>query len=100
VWQQHFFFLAKMNHTRLVPKCDESVRLPFDSYVALLRRSFGRAPHPQRLNQRKVMMLAHRMQTRMAFHARTSAVGTGAGNMLPPWAFDHRAYYPPVRPMG
>jgi len=47
-----------MNDARLVPERDEFVRLPLDRRVALLCGCFGRAPHPQRLNQRKVMVLA------------------------------------------
>src|SRR5260370_7304456 len=62
-----------MNYARLVPDRDEFVRLPLDGFRALLRRRFGRAPHFERLNQRKMMVLAQRMQTRMAFHAKTSA---------------------------
>jgi hypothetical protein len=66
--QQHFLLLAKMHVPRLVPEADKLLRLPLDRRRAFLRGSFRRAPHPQRLNQREMMVLAKWVQTRMAFH--------------------------------
>jgi hypothetical protein len=47
---------------------DKLLRLPLDRRHAFLLGRFRCAPHPQRLNQRKVVMLAKWMQTWMAFH--------------------------------
>ena len=66
--QQHFFLFAKMHVPRLVPEADKLLRLPLDRRRAFLRGRFRRAPHPQRLNQREVVVLAKWVQTRMAFH--------------------------------
>jgi len=66
--QQHFFLFAKMHVPRLVPEPDKLLRLTLDRRRAFLRRSFRRAPHPQRLNQREMVVLAKWVQTRMAFH--------------------------------
>src|ERR1700730_2652658 len=74
--QQHFFLFAKMNDAGLVPERDEFLCLPLNSRVTLFSRSFSCAPHLQSLNQRKVMMLAQRMQTRMVFHADLSMVNS------------------------
>jgi len=65
--EQHFFLFAKMRPPRLVPETHKFLRLPSHRRGALLQRRFRRAPHLQRLNQRKVMVLAERMQTWMAF---------------------------------
>ena len=66
--QQHFLLFAKMHVPRLVPEADKLLRLTLDRRRAFFRRRFRRAPHPQRLNQREVVVLAKWMQTRMAFH--------------------------------
>jgi hypothetical protein len=66
--QQHFLLFAKMHVPRLVPETDKFLRLSRDCRRAFFRRRFGRAPHLQRLNQRKVVMLAKWVQTRVAFH--------------------------------
>jgi hypothetical protein len=67
--QKHFFLLAKMHFPRFVPEAHKFLRLPHGSPGSFLDWSFRRAAHFEGLNQRKVMMLAERMQTRMAFHA-------------------------------
>jgi hypothetical protein len=66
--QQHFLLFAKMHVPRLAPEPDKLLRLTLDRRRAFLRRSFRRAPHPERLNQREVVVLAKWVQTRMAFH--------------------------------
>src|ERR1700737_644837 len=65
--QEHFFLLAKMNYSSLVPERNEFLRLPLNSCLALLRWSFRGSPHCKRLNQRKMMVLAQRVQARMTF---------------------------------
>lgn len=75
--QKNFFLLAKMNVPRLVPETNEFLRLTRDSTGAFLGRSFRRASHLQRLNQREMMVLAERMQTRVAFHGRGFNISTG-----------------------
>ncbi len=57
-----------MRLPRLVPESDKLLRLPLDRRGALFRRRFRRTSHLQRLNQREMVVLAKRMQTRMAFH--------------------------------
>ncbi len=66
--QQYFLLLAKMHMPGLVPEADKLLRLTLDRRRAFLRRRFRRAPHPQRLNQGEVVVLAKWVQTRMAFH--------------------------------
>ncbi len=66
--QQHFLLFAKMHVPRLMPEAHKLLRLALDRRRAFLRGSFRRAPHPQRLNQREMMVLAKWVQTRMAFH--------------------------------
>ena len=66
--QQNFFLFAKMHLPRLVPEADKLLRLSRNRGRALLRQRFRCAPHPQCLNKRKVVVLAKRMQTWMAFH--------------------------------
>src|ERR1700722_19355128 len=67
-WKQYLFLFAKMHAARLMPEAYKLLRLPLDRRRTFLRRRFRRAPHPERLNQREVMMLAKWMQTWMAFH--------------------------------
>ncbi len=66
--QQNFFLLAEMHLPRLMPEADKLFRLPRDRRRPFLRGRLGRAPHLQRLNQGKMMVLAKRVQARMAFH--------------------------------
>ncbi len=66
--QQHFFLFAKMHVPRLAPEADKLLRLALDRRRAFFHRRFGRAPHPQRLDQREMVVLAKWVQTRMAFH--------------------------------
>jgi len=66
--EQYFFLFAKVRLPRLMPEADKLLRLSRDRRRTFLRGRSRRAPHLQRLNQRKVMMLAKRVQTRMAFH--------------------------------
>lgn len=66
--QQHFLLFAKMHAPRFMPEADKLLRLTLDRRRAFLRRRFGGAPHLQCLNQRKVVVLAKRVQTSMAFH--------------------------------
>ncbi|MCU1343698.1 MAG: hypothetical protein JWN92_3121 [Candidatus Acidoferrum typicum] len=48
--QQHFFLFTKMNDARLVPERNKFFGLSLDCCIALLGRSFSRAPHLQSLN--------------------------------------------------
>jgi len=51
-----------------MPEADKLLRLTLDRHRTFPFRRFSRAPHPQRLNQREVVVLAKWVQTRMAFH--------------------------------
>lgn len=70
--QQHFFLLPEMLLAGLMPEGDELGRLTLHRRVALSRGGFGSAPHLERLNQREVVVLAQRMQARVAFQTGTS----------------------------
>jgi hypothetical protein len=59
-----------------MPERDEFIRLPLDHRIALFWRGFCCAPHFQCMNQRKVMVLAQRMQTLVAFQRETSTCDT------------------------
>lgn len=66
--QEHFLLLAEMNPPCLVPESDKFLCLARHSRRAFVLGRFRRAPHLQCLNQREMVMLAERMEARMAFH--------------------------------
>src|SRR5579863_4158693 len=69
--EQYFFFLAKMHLPRLVPESNKFLCLPRNGSRAPFRRCLRRTAHLQRPHHCKMMVLAKRMQTRMALHAWT-----------------------------
>jgi len=84
--QKNFFLFAKMNVPRFVPETHKFLRLPRDRGGAFLNGSFRRASHLQRLNQREMMVLAERMQTRVALHSggfNISTAGSVQGKRSP-----------------
>jgi hypothetical protein len=85
--EQYFLLFAKVRLPRLMPEADEFLRLARNGRCAFLRGRFRRAPHLQRLNQRKVVVLAKRVQTRMAFQCWAgSFVKPMAGKMATKWS--------------